>query len=423
MAIKVLSCDDAKEVEVVSTDTSVTITPTTVGKKTTYDLSVEAGGSAVTIANTKTGSKVADLTINGTTTAINETVTTLDSLTLDPATKVLTAQYTGENGTPQTKTVNLSGFVSGVAVTDLTAFTWDSATGATVLTFAKSDGSTDTINTNIMPTFVNTDNQQLTGDTTGSVNLTLTPVVVGGVTNYTIKGDVKVDGTTIQIDPTTKQLKAVPVPDVTTTLTGVQATGKVIGTYTNEVGSAVPIRETLTTLALSGSTLTYTDENGTATALTLPSGGDSAMGSFVVVNRTANFSTGGRSLAQYTFNNAPAARAVGNTSLMTLSGGGILLQPGYRYTVNVRLQVNTSSAWTSYMMRVDGTSIADMYLASGFNGAVSANNRMFEQTIVVDVPSSGAAKTVTLHNFEGDSASSWSFMAGSTMSAQVVGIL
>jgi hypothetical protein len=149
-----------------------------------------------------------------------------------------------------------------------------------------------------------------------------------------------------------------------------------------------------------------------------------AMGSYVVVNRSSNFSTGGRSLVQFTFNNASASRAVGNTSLMTLSGGGILLQPGYRYTVNVQLQVNTGSAWTAYMMRVDGTSIADMYLASGFNGAVSANNRMFEQTIVVDVPSSGAAKTVTLWNYEGDSASTWSFQSStSVMSAQVVGIL
>ena len=148
-----------------------------------------------------------------------------------------------------------------------------------------------------------------------------------------------------------------------------------------------------------------------------------AMGSYVVVNRTTNFSTGGRSLVQYTFNNAPAARAVGNTSLMTLSGGGILLQPGYRYEVNLRLQVNTSSAWTAYALRVDGTTIADLYLASGFSGAVSANNRMFEQTIVVDVPSSGAAKTVTVWNWEGDSASTWNFQASSVMSAQVVGIL
>jgi hypothetical protein len=149
----------------------------------------------------------------------------------------------------------------------------------------------------------------------------------------------------------------------------------------------------------------------------------SAMGSFVVVNRTANFSTGGRSLVQYTFDNAPAARAAGTTSLMTLSGGGILLQPGYRYNINVRLQVNTGSAWTAYMLRVNGTNIVDIYMASGFGGAVSANNRMFEQTIVVDAPTGGGTKAVTLHNWEGDSASTWSFLSSSSMSAQVVGIL
>jgi hypothetical protein len=328
------------------------------------------------------------------------------------------------------------------------------------------------------------DDQLLSGDNTGNIDITLTPdVQPDGSIDYLLKADLPLIATTpngnanaLQIDAngkffvepetlTTLELNGTiltytdeagvetditlpsgggstvttantktgskildltidgvttAVNETNTTVTGLQATGKVIGTYNNEAGTAFDIRETITSLSIAGTTLTYTNENGVANNIVLPI---SALGSYVVLNRTANFSTGGRSLAQYVFNNAPAARAVGNTSLMTLSSGGLLLQPGYRYTINVRLQVNTGSVWTAYMLRVDGVNAADMYLASGFNGAVSANNRMFEQTIVVDVPSSGAAKTVTLWNYEGDSASTWSFQASSSMSAQVVGIL
>jgi hypothetical protein len=58
--------------------------------------------------------------------------------------------------------------------------------------------------------------------------------------------------------------------ETVTTFTGAQATGHTIGTYTNEAGAPVVVRETVTSLSLAGSTLTYNDENGTATALVLP---------------------------------------------------------------------------------------------------------------------------------------------------------
>jgi hypothetical protein len=64
------------------------------------------------------------------------------------------------------------------------------------------------------------DDQVLTGDNTGNTNITLTPTTVTDPdnpdvdqTNYTIKVDVKVDGTTLQTNPTTGVISAV-IPQI-----------------------------------------------------------------------------------------------------------------------------------------------------------------------------------------------------------------
>lgn len=58
----------------------------------------------------------------------------------------------------------------------------------------------------------------------------------------------------------------------TSSVTGTVA-GHAIGTHNNGAGTSTVIRETVTSLTISGSTLTYTDENGTANPVTIPSGG------------------------------------------------------------------------------------------------------------------------------------------------------
>jgi len=60
--------------------------------------------------------------------------------------------------------------------------------------------------------------------------------------------------------------------NITTTLTGVQATGKIIGTYTNEAGAIVDIRETITTNTYNVATgvLSMTTENGTVLNVNIP---------------------------------------------------------------------------------------------------------------------------------------------------------
>ena len=111
-------------------------------------------GSVVAVADLITGHKIAKITVDGVAYTINETITSLGTLTYDNVTGLLSIPYTDEAGVVNTKTVTVA------------------------------------------PTFVNTDGQQITGDNSGTVDLTLTAVVVGGVTNYTVKADLNVAATT-----------------------------------------------------------------------------------------------------------------------------------------------------------------------------------------------------------------------------------
>ena len=110
--------------------------------------------SVVSISDLIAGNKIATITIDGIANTINETITSIGALTYDSVTGLLTIPYTDETGTVNSKTVTVA------------------------------------------PTFVNTDGQQITGDNSGTVDLTLTEVIVGGVTNYTVKADLNVAATT-----------------------------------------------------------------------------------------------------------------------------------------------------------------------------------------------------------------------------------
>ena len=57
--------------------------------------------------------------------------------------------------------------------------------------------------------------------------------------------------------------------ETTTLLTGVQTTGKIIGSYTNEDSLTVDIRETVTTLELTGNDLSFTNEDNSNSAIDL----------------------------------------------------------------------------------------------------------------------------------------------------------
>lgn len=62
---------------------------------------------------------------------------------------------------------------------------------------------------------------------------------------------------------------AVKAAETTTTLTGVRATGNIIGTYTNEDGVSVNIRQSITSIRIQDQTLEFTNENGTLNTVDL----------------------------------------------------------------------------------------------------------------------------------------------------------
>jgi len=138
----VLSCD--------AIDPNVFIVDPVTGEITL----VGGKASVVSISDLIAGNKIATITIDGIANTINETITSIGALTYDSVTGLLTIPYTDETGTVNSKTVTVA------------------------------------------PTFVNTDGQQITGDNSGTVDLTLTEVIVGGVTNYTVKADLNVAATT-----------------------------------------------------------------------------------------------------------------------------------------------------------------------------------------------------------------------------------
>jgi hypothetical protein len=138
----VLSCD--------AIDPNVFIVDPVTGEITL----VGGKASVVSISDLIAGHKIATITIDGIANTINETITSIGALTYDSVTGLLTIPYTDETGTVNSKTVTVA------------------------------------------PTFVNTDGQQITGDNSGTVDLTLTEVVIGGVTNYTVKADLNVAATT-----------------------------------------------------------------------------------------------------------------------------------------------------------------------------------------------------------------------------------
>ena len=172
-------------------------------------------------------------------------------------------------------------------------------------------------------------------------------------------------------------------------------------------------------MSLSGSTLTHTNESGTATALALPF---SKLGSSINVQLSTGTTQtyGGRSFAQLNF--GTTARQTGDTTLLTRNANGtVQLAAGYRYRISPFIQIKTASQWTAWCVTANGAPIdTTFYMPSGFNGSSSMNGRTQTHSVVYDATTSTA---VAFKNFEGDSASSWQFEYLTNMLVEVVGIL
>jgi len=125
-----------------------------------------------------------------------ETLTTLDSITVNGTN--LEIKYTGENGTQVTKSADLKSLVENAeTLTSILQPTYNSTTGAFVIKYKGEDGVETSFTTTILPQAVVVDEQALTSDTTGNVELIFTPTTQpGGSVDYSVKGSLKLATTT-----------------------------------------------------------------------------------------------------------------------------------------------------------------------------------------------------------------------------------
>lgn len=179
----------------------------------------------------------------------SETVTSITGATLTGG-NLLQFTYNDEAGNANLISVDLSTLAVDINVLSVT---YNPVTG--LLTITETDSTTHTVN--IGPVTV-TD--------TPSVNLTVTGAfgIQADVNlSATAGNDLTIDGTGLYLD--------VSALETVTTLAGTLPAGNTIGTYTNEAGAAVILRETVTDFLLTGSTLRYVDELGANNDVTIAS--------------------------------------------------------------------------------------------------------------------------------------------------------
>ena len=317
------NCDGSETKVTAGTNTTVTGTGT---QADPYVINSTGGGTVtdVTVTNTVAGHKIADVVVNGVSYPINETVTSLGTPTWNSTTGLLSIPYTDENGVTQTKTVTVN------------------------------------------PTFTNTDAQLLTGDTTGTVTLGLTPITLpDGTINYTIKADLPL--ATSVPSGGTNQLK-----------------------YDAARGGW------------------YVDPVTTPTA----------EGEILVARLGANQNMGGRAFqtldfnekTHHVFNATPGAQ-------ISLSANGVQVQPGYRYKVSVCLQAGTGTgnAWTAWLLMANATPVQNFYFTNTFGASGTQTSHcadyVFDATAVTDF---------TVRNQDGTTASTWQFPFMNQMTVEVI---
>lgn len=317
------NCDGSETKVVAGTNTTVTGTGT---QADPYVINSTGGGTVtnVSVTNTVAGHKIADVVVNGVSYPINETVTTLGTPTWDSTTGLLSIPYTDENGVTQVKTVTIN------------------------------------------PTFTNTDAQLLTGDTTGTVTIGLTPVTLpDGTINYTIKADLPL---------------ATSVPSGGTNQLKYDAA---------RGGWYVDIVEEPT-----------------------------AVGEVYVATLGTNQNMGGRAFQTLDFN-VKKSHAFDATvgAQVSQSANGLTVQPGYRYKVTACLQAGTGTgnSWTAWNLNANGTAVQNFYFTNtyGASGTQSGSCRdyVFDAT---------TATTFTVSNVDGTSASTWQFPYMNELMVEVI---
>lgn len=239
----------------------------------------EAGSLVVVTPIVEAGHAIATITVGGVDYSIEETVT----LITDTVTGHMIAHYVDENGIPNP--INET-------VTQVTELDFTAATSTLSLTYRNETGIEVTKDVNIpvkvavehiSPVIINPANtylnysNQIVVDANGNFygfNAAGVPTKLNITETVTTLTGVQATGKTIGTY-TNEQLVTVAIKETITTMTGVLTTGTKIGTYTNEAGNPVDLyvptaaAQVITTLAASFNeatsvlTLTYVNENGT----------------------------------------------------------------------------------------------------------------------------------------------------------------
>jgi hypothetical protein len=194
------------------------------------------------------GHPIATINVDGTDFVIEETVTSVT----DTVAGNLIAKYVDENGVA----TDINETVTQVTELDFTA-----STSTLSLTYRNETGVEVTKDVNI-PVKVAVEH--------------ISPIIIDPASTYlTYSNQIVVDanGNFYGFNAAGVPTK-LNISETVTTMTGVQATGKTIGTYTNEQLAPVEIKETVTTMTgvlTSGTKIgTYTNENGNPVDLYVP---------------------------------------------------------------------------------------------------------------------------------------------------------
>ena len=261
-----------------------------------FDLPAVVAETVTTLTNAlSTGNKIGTYTNeSGVNVVLNETITTLQTFSITG--NVITLEYVAEDGLTTTKTVtvptdvittitnalttgnkigtytNESGTVVDLyeTITSVTEFDYDAVSGTLMLTYKDEAGVDNSLQTNIPIQVITTlTNALIAGNKIGTytnesgtvvdIYETVTTLVDNGNGTFTYTNE-SGSSVTISIGGSGSETN--------TTITNT-VTGHKIATYTNEQATAVDINETITSLSLSNSTLTYVDEAGVSNAVSL----------------------------------------------------------------------------------------------------------------------------------------------------------
>lgn len=382
-------CDS--EIKYVNLNTGVTSTTRPAGF--TVGECAGASGSVVTIANTVTGHKIADVTINGVTTAINEVITTLTNI---KATGNIIGTYNNESGAA----VNIRETITTIQV---------NADGS--FTYINENGTSTTIPVSPCKSYFETETFTATA---GQSSFTLLTAAQGDV-SFTRNGvklsdnAATVSGQTVTYVPSANNNE--------TLLAGDRIEISYVYTICTGTGTVVDGSETK---IVAGTNTTVTG-TGTVSNPYVINANVTGLGNFATMN-----SSGGQAVTSGTVLDwTGTVQTYGTLVVPDLTNNVLLLKAGYIYEVDTEIQMQfaNSGAFFNYSL-YSGTTAASQTTAIGTPGKVRPNTDTFGNGMY-DIPAQAfvVANTDTYVSVKGTNGSGTTtgYEGANFLKAKVIG--